>query len=214
MHSVRVDDTTVTPSKIVCIGRNYLEHIQELNNAIPDEMVVFNKPNSALTHRLLSNAARSGGLQLSESDTIHYEGEICFVIKNGQIDAAGIGLDLTKRALQSELKGKGLPWERAKSFDDSAVFSRFVSMRDINIQQLQIELFINCMRVQCGSVNEMIYSPSTILAELQTYTTLCDGDIIMTGTPKGVGEVHQGDIFLARLKCGETTLIEIEWVAE
>ncbi|WP_295895294.1 fumarylacetoacetate hydrolase family protein [uncultured Vibrio sp.] len=221
MHSIRIDENTaVTPSKIICIGRNYLEHIHELNNAVPDEMVVFNKPNSAISQRLLSNVARCGGLSLSDSDTIHYETEICFTIKQGQIDAVGIGLDLTKRALQSELKGKGLPWERAKSFDASAVFSRFVSIRDINngrdinIHDLQVELFINSMRVQCGGVKEMIYSPSTILSELKTYTTLCDGDIVMTGTPKGVGEVHQGDFFLARLKCGEQTLIEIEWVAE
>ncbi|MGF1697081.1 fumarylacetoacetate hydrolase family protein [Vibrio lamellibrachiae] len=214
MNSVRIDDTSITPSKIICIGRNYLEHIHELNNAVPDEMVVFNKPNSAVTSKLLSSAARCGGLLLSDAETIHYETEICFAIKKGQIDAVGIGLDLTKRALQSELKGKGLPWERAKSFDNSAVFSRFVSIRDINVHQLQVELFINSMRVQCGSVSEMIYSPSTILAEIKTYTSLADGDIIMTGTPKGVGEVHQGDIFLARLKCDETTLIEIEWAAE
>ncbi|PMJ98714.1 fumarylacetoacetate hydrolase family protein [Vibrio sp. 10N.261.55.A7] len=215
MNSIRIDEkTTATPSKIICIGRNYLEHIHELNNAIPDEMVVFNKPNSAITHRLLSSVARCGGLSLSDSETIHYETEICFVIKKGQIDAVGLGLDLTKRALQSQLKNKGLPWERAKSFDASAVFSRFVSIRDINLHDLQMELFINSMRVQCGGVKEMIYSPSMILSELKTYTTLCDGDVVMTGTPKGVGEVHQGDSFLARLKCADKTLIEIEWVAE
>ncbi|MCK6264014.1 fumarylacetoacetate hydrolase family protein [Vibrio sp. ZSDE26] len=214
MRSIRIDDKSVTPSKILCIGRNYLEHIHELNNAIPEEMVVFNKPNSAITSRLYSGARRTGGLQFDERDTIHYEAEICFLITKGQYSGVGIGLDLTKRALQSQLKSKGLPWERAKSFDDSAVFSRFVSIRDVNIHQLEVELFINSMRVQVGQVGEMIYSPATILAELKSYTTLCDGDIVMSGTPKGVGEVHQGDIFLARLKCADTTLVEIEWVAE
>jgi 2-keto-4-pentenoate hydratase/2-oxohepta-3-ene-1,7-dioic acid hydratase in catechol pathway len=116
--------------------------------------------------------------------------------------------------LQSQLKSKGLPWERAKAFDGSAVFSRFISLENMDINALEIELFINCVRVQKGDVSQMIYSPDTIVRQLSSYTTLCDGDVVMTGTPKGVGEVHQGDVFLARLKCNEQTLIEIEWIAK
>lgn len=204
MQSVRLQDKVITPSKILCIGRNYLEHIQELNNAVPDEMVVFNKANSCISQRLHS----------FRDERLHYEAEICFVVENGQYSGVGLGLDLTKRELQSKLKAKGLPWERAKSFDGSAVFSRFLPLSGIDINALQLELFINCVRVQCGKVTQMMYPPLTILDELKSYTTLNDGDIVMTGTPQGVGEVHLGDVFLGRLKCGEQTLIEIEWLAD
>ncbi|CAH8194489.1 fumarylacetoacetate hydrolase family protein [Vibrio aestuarianus] len=204
MYSVRLGDQRISPSKVLCIGRNYVEHIKELNNAIPEQMVVFNKPNTSITTTLTS----------FHQESLHYETEICFLVENGKYSAVGLGLDLTKRELQSKLKAKGLPWERAKAFDGSAVFSRFVPLDGIDINSLQLELFINCVRVQCGGVNQMLYSPSTILEELKSYTSLRDGDVIMTGTPQGVGEVHRGDVFLGRLKSAQETLIEIEWLAE
>jgi 2-keto-4-pentenoate hydratase/2-oxohepta-3-ene-1,7-dioic acid hydratase in catechol pathway len=204
MHTVRLEDKHIEPTKVLCIGRNYLDHIHELNNAIPDEMVVFNKPASSISSTLSS----------FHQEPLHYEAEICFLIENGQYTAIGIGLDLTKRGLQSQLKSKGLPWERAKAFDGSAVFSRFIPLQGVNLERVEIELFINCVRVQKGSVGQMIYSPEAILNELKSYTTLCNGDVVMTGTPKGVGEVHAGDTFLARLKSGEKTLLEIEWIAQ
>ncbi|NRB67157.1 MAG: fumarylacetoacetate hydrolase family protein [Vibrio sp.] len=204
MNSVKVGDNSIYPSKVICVGRNYLEHIKELNNAVPDEMVVFNKPSSSISSQLISH----------HGETLHYEGEICFIVSEGQLSAVGLGLDLTKRELQSKLKNKGLPWERAKAFDGSAVFSRFISLDGIAIESLEIELFINCVRVQKGAVTQMMYPPYTILEELRTYTTLNDGDIVMTGTPQGVGEVHTGDVFLGRLKAEGKTLIEIEWLAQ
>ncbi|MDC5805830.1 fumarylacetoacetate hydrolase family protein [Vibrio europaeus] len=204
MSSVKLGDALVKPSKILCVGRNYLEHIQELNNSVPEQMVVFSKPPSSIASHLSS----------FHQERLHYEGEICFIVKQGKLSAVGVGLDLTKRDLQSRLKEKGLPWERAKAFDGSAVFSRFVPLVGFEIDSLEIELFINCVRVQKGSVKQMIYSPAVIVKELKSYTTLCDGDIIMTGTPQGVGEVHADDVFLARLKSGDKTLIEIEWVAQ
>ncbi|MDD9173584.1 fumarylacetoacetate hydrolase family protein [Aliivibrio sp. S3MY1] len=203
MNSVRFGEKLITPSKLLCIGRNYVAHINELNNTIPEQMVVFNKPNSCITSTLSS----------FHQERLHYEVEICFLIEKEQLSAVAIGFDLTKRDLQSELKSKGLPWERAKAFDGSAVFSRFIPLDGIDINQLQIELFINSMRVQCGQVSQMIYSPETILADLKSYTQLYDGDVIMTGTPQGVGEIHMGDIFLSRLKLDGKTLIEAEWVA-
>lgn len=203
MNSVRFGEKLITPSKLLCIGRNYVAHINELNNTIPEQMVVFNKPNSCITSTLSS----------FHQERLHYEVEICFLIEEEQLSAVAIGFDLTKRDLQSELKSKGLPWERAKAFDGSAVFSRFIPLADIDSNQLQIELFINSMRVQCGQVSQMIYSPETILADLKSYTQLYDGDVIMTGTPQGVGEIHMGDIFLSRLKLDGKTLIEAEWVA-
>ena len=194
---------TAVPTKVLCVGRNYVDHIEELNNAIPDAMVVFNKPSTSVTSSLSS----------FHQEALHYEAEICFIVENGQYSAVGLGLDLTKRELQSHLKSKGLRWERAKAFDGSAVFSRFVPTDNLDLADLNLELFINCVRVQKGHVEQMLYSPSAVLEELSSYTTLLDGDVVMTGTPKGVGEVHRGDIFLGRLKCGEATLIEIEWVA-
>jgi 2-keto-4-pentenoate hydratase/2-oxohepta-3-ene-1,7-dioic acid hydratase in catechol pathway len=204
MYSVKLDEELVYPTKVICVGRNYLEHIHELNNAVPEQMVVFNKPSTSI----------SSVLRATHQEPLHYEGEICFLIKNNQFNAVGLGLDLTKRGLQSKLKEKGLPWERAKAFDGSAVFSRFIPVAGLDINSLEIELFINCVRVQKGDVSQMMYPPQVILQELQSYTTLQDGDVIMTGTPQGVGEVHRGDLFLARLKCKDETLIEIEWVAE
>lgn len=204
MNTVRLEESLVHPSKILCVGRNYLEHIHELNNAIPEQMVVFSKPSTSI----------SSQLNAYHQERLHYEGEICFIVQEGELSAVGLGLDLTKRDLQSKLKSKGLPWERAKAFDGSAVFSRFIPLDGIDIEQLEIELFINCVRVQKGSVKQMMYSPNAILNELKSYTTLCDGDIIMTGTPQGVGEVHESDVFLARLIQADQTLIEIEWVAQ
>lgn len=204
MKTVRFEEQQVTPSKVLCVGRNYVEHVKELNNAMPDQMVVFNKPNSSI----------SSTLRAFHDEPLHYETEICFVVENGQYVGVGLGLDLTKRELQSQLKQKQLPWERAKAFDGSAVFSRFVSLDGLDVEQLSLELFINCVRVQCGGVPQMMFKPAMILQELQSYTTLIDGDIVMTGTPQGVGVVHAGDVFLGRLKCGDHVLLEIEWLAE
>lgn len=204
MSKVRLGDRWVTPSKIVCIGRNYLEHIHELHNTVTEEMVVFNKPNSAISQQLYAY----------HQEPLHYESEICFLIKKGRYYAVGVGLDLTKRALQTQLKQKGLPWERAKAFDGSALLSRFIPLKGIDIEQLQLELFINCVRVQVGKVTQMIYSPTTILEKLSDYTTLNDNDIVMTGTPKGVGEIHRGDLFLARILYDDKILIEAEWLAQ
>lgn len=204
MGEIQVEENKVKVGKVLCVGRNYVEHIHELDNAIPEQMVVFNKPSSSI----------SATLHSFHQETLHYEAEICFLIQNGQYAAVGLGLDLTKRGLQSTLKKQGLPWERAKAFDGSVVFSRFVPLEGIDINDLNLELLINCVHVQKGHVKQMLYPPFTILDELSSYTRLEDGDVVMTGTPKGVGEVHQGDVFLGRLKCGDVTLFETEWVAD
>ncbi|WP_105901449.1 fumarylacetoacetate hydrolase family protein [Vibrio gangliei] len=204
MTTILVDNKKVKPSKVVCVGRNYAEHVKELNNAMPDQMMVFNKPNTSITNQLTSY----------HQEPLHYEGEICFTIKNGEIDAVGFGLDLTKRELQSALKAKQLPWERAKAFDGSAVLSKFVSLSNGNWQGLSLELLINGVRVQAGGVMNMMYSPEDILNEVKSYTTLNNGDVIMTGTPSGVGVVHEGDIFTARIKQYDDVLIETQWIAQ
>ena len=203
MQIVNVNGSPATPSKIVCIGRNYVAHVQELGNEIPDDMVVFNKPNSAISNTLHS----------SLGEAIHYEGELSFVVHAGKLAAVGLGLDLTKRALQSKLKDKGLPWERAKAFDGAAVFSKFVPL-PADIETLSLRLTVNDEIRQEGGVPLMMYPPQTILRELAKFTTLQDGDIIMTGTPKGVGIVKQGECFEGQVLAGSNVLVGASWTAE
>jgi len=139
MRRVSYNNESVTVSKVVCIGRNYVEHIEELGNEIPSSMVVFNKPNSAISDTLYYF-----------SEHCRFEGEICFLIRNGQIDGIGFGIDLTHAHIQNQLKAKGLPWERAKAFDNSAVLSDFVPF-DSEIKSLSMRLSINGTLVQFAS---------------------------------------------------------------
>ena len=202
MKTITYKDQTLEVSKVVCIGRNYVEHIEELCNEIPSSMVVFNKPNSAI------------------SDTLHYfsehcrfEGEICFLIQDAKINAVGFGLDLTHADVQNTLKSKGLPWERAKAFDKSAVLSEFVSLCD-DISMLSMKLFINDELVQFANYDLMMYKPDTMLSEIQSFMTLEDNDIIMSGTPKGVGTYSAGDRFTGQVFSGDTLLLEKEWIVQ
>jgi 2-keto-4-pentenoate hydratase/2-oxohepta-3-ene-1,7-dioic acid hydratase in catechol pathway len=203
MTSLIFNGSDLVPSKIVCIGRNYVEHIKELGNDVPDEMVVFNKPPSAISDSLISD----------QDEPLHYEAELCFLIQNGHYAGVGVGLDLTKRNLQSELKKKGLPWERAKAFDGSATFSYFVPL-EVDIAKLSFTLHINNELIQQGDPALMIYSPDTILLELSRFMTLNDNDIIMTGTPKGVGQVESGAQFVARVYANHELIIEHTWIGQ
>lgn len=200
MNPVTMDGNIFHPSKIVCVGRNYVNHIKELGNEIPEEPVIFLKPNSAISQELLSNT----------SDDIHYESEICFLIIAGKLEGVGFGLDLTKREVQSKLKAKGLPWERAKAFDNSAVFSPFISFSG-NVSDLQIELYINGLLTQKVGCQLMLTKPADILSEVKTFMSFEDGDILMTGTPKGVGAILSGDIFTGKIFEKDTLLVESIW---
>lgn len=204
MSHIQFADRRLAVGKVLCVGRNYVEHIQELDNRLPEHMVLFHKPSSAVTTQLRS----------FHQEPLHYEAEICFVVEQGQYVGVGVGLDLTKRELQTYLKQQGLPWERAKAFDGAAVLSRFIPLAGLEIRELNLELLINCVRVQKGHVQQMLYSPSEILQQLKSYLTLDDGDVVMTGTPQGVGVVQAGDRFVGRLKCAERTLLEVEWIAD
>ncbi|MDP2634390.1 MULTISPECIES: fumarylacetoacetate hydrolase family protein [unclassified Pseudoalteromonas] len=195
---------SLAPSKIVCVGRNYVDHINELGNQIADQMVVFNKPNTAIATQLLSE---------HNGEPLHFETEICFKIQQGRLAEVGVGLDLTKRDLQSKLKAKGLPWERAKAFDGSALFSHFVPIEQDDIAGLNLSLSINDHLQQQGNVELMLYKPSNILTQISEFMTLNDGDIIMTGTPAGVGRVIAGDAFKASIMCADQLLIEVSWLA-
>lgn len=151
-----------------------MERVYDLGNDIPDEMVVFFKPNSAISTQL--NAVH-------QYESLHYEGELCFVYQQGRFSAIGFGLDLTKRGRQSQLKAKGLPWERAKAFDGAAVLSHFVALKNSD-DDFCLSLAINTEKRQAGGTALMMYKPAQILKELQTFITLEDGDVVMTGTPK------------------------------
>lgn len=204
MQSVNVTGEVVAPSKVVCIGRNYVAHIEELGNEVPDQMVVFIKPNSAIGDILRSQA---GGEEL------HYEGELAFAVRGGALAAVGFGLDLTKRSLQARLKEKGLPWERAKAFDGAALFSEFVPL-PAEPESLGLHLAVDDQERQTGGIELMMYRPATILRELATFITLEDNDIIMTGTPAGVGAIRLGERFEGRVLSDGETLVTAAWVAQ
>ena len=203
MKTVNFDTKAIAPSKIVCIGRNYVEHIEELGNEIPSSMVVFMKPNSSIESKLLT----------CKEEPIHYESEISFFIEAGKISGVGFGLDLTKRGVQSKLKEKGLPWERAKAFDGAAVFSDFVRFTG-DLESLHVKLSINGKMVQNGAVTHMLYKPLQMIKEIESFSTLLNGDIVMSGTPKGVGVVKKGDKFLGQIFTGNKLLVEKEWIAQ
>jgi 2-keto-4-pentenoate hydratase/2-oxohepta-3-ene-1,7-dioic acid hydratase in catechol pathway len=203
MNVVKCNQQDIIPSKVICIGRNYVEHIQELNNEIPSEQDIFLKPNSAIANELLFNPI----------DAIHYEGEICFLVKSEKLFAVGFGLDLTKREIQSTLKAKGLPWERAKAFDASAVFSDFVEFNG-DCEQLSMELHINDLLIQKATYDLMLHKPESILNEIKSFLSLEDGDIIMTGTPKGVGAVQLGDRFTGKIYHNDQLIVTGEWLAK
>lgn len=203
MKTVMLANEAITPSKILCIGRNYVEHIYELGNEMPEDMVVFLKPNSAISSQLLAE---------HQGESLHYETELCFMFQGGRFSSVAVGLDLTKRDLQTKLKAKGLPWERAKAFDGAALFSPFVTIDDAEAP-LHFTLSINDKLVQEGHIDLMIYKPLTILSELQAFISLNDGDIVMTGTPKGVGIIPAESVFKVTLSRGLQASTEplLEW---
>jgi len=202
MNTITYNDQSLFPSKVICIGRNYVEHIHELNNEIPSSMVVFNKPNSAITDTL----------RFITPDT-RFEGEICFLMMRGEIAGIGFGLDLTKAELQNYLKSKGLPWERAKGFDGSAVLGNFVSLT-APLESLRMTLHINGVLVQEATYELMIYKPTEMIEEIKSFMRFEDGDIIMSGTPKGVSTYQIGDQFIGRIYSNNTLLIESFWEAK
>jgi 2-keto-4-pentenoate hydratase/2-oxohepta-3-ene-1,7-dioic acid hydratase in catechol pathway len=186
--------------KIICIGRNYVAHIEELKNEIPDEPVIFMKPDSAL---LRNNDPFYIPDWTSE---VHHEIELVVKInrlgKNIEkkfahryFDEIGLGIDFTARDVQNRLKAKGLPWEKAKAFDKAAVLSNtFIAKSDLkNPKAIPFKLDINGVRVQTGNSKLMIFDLEDIIVHISKYVTLKVGDLIYTGTPAGVGAVKIGD---------------------
>ncbi|RXK52227.1 fumarylacetoacetate hydrolase family protein [Aquirufa rosea] len=185
--------------KIICVGRNYVDHIQELSNERPKDPVIFLKPDTALLDQ------NSDFYYPSFSHDVHHEIELVFRIgkvgKNIEakfahkyVDGIGLGIDFTARDLQSKLKEKGLPWEKAKAFNGSAFVSAIRPLHEGEIDtSIPFHLDINGMTVQSGESNLMIWNIRELIADISQYFTLKTGDYIFTGTPAGVGPVKIGD---------------------
>ena len=135
------------------------------------------------------------------------------MIRKSIIEAVGFGLDLTHADIQNHLKSKGLPWERVKAFDHSAVLSEFIPLNN-DITSLGMKLYINDTLVQFATYELMMYKPHTMLSEIQSFMTLEDNDIIMSGTPKGVGTYRPGDRFIGQVYAGDQLFLEKEWRVE
>ena len=190
--------------KIICIGRNYAEHAKELGNEIPESPVIFMKPDTAVLKK-------GSDFYIPEfSNDVHYELELVLKISKGgkyiqeenadkYYDEIGLGIDFTARDLQSQLKAKGLPWELAKGFDGSAVLSEFYKKEDFDMKNINFSLMKNKEQMQNGNTSLMIFSPEKIIAFVSQYFTLRVGDLIFTGTPKGVGKVSENDFLEAFL---------------
>lgn len=186
--------------KIICIGRNYINHIKELNSERPDEPVIFTKPDSAVL-------LKQHPFVIPEfSNDIHHEIEIIVKInKVGKYieskfahkyyDEISVGIDFTARDLQQKLKDKGLPWEKAKGFDGSAVIGDFLSKTQFSsLENITFELTNNNKTVQKGNTSQMLWNIDEIIAHVSQYFTLKIGDIIFTGTPEGVAAVKPNDV--------------------
>jgi 2-keto-4-pentenoate hydratase/2-oxohepta-3-ene-1,7-dioic acid hydratase in catechol pathway len=189
--------------KIICIGRNYIDHAKELNNPVPKVPVFFMKPDTALIQK------HNPFFYPEFSKDIHFETELVIKIsKNGRhieeryahkyYDEIGIGLDLTARDLQSECKKKGLPWEIAKAFDNSAPLGSFKNKSEFeDLNNIKFSLNINGEQRQVGNSADMIFNFNHIISYLSQFITLKLGDLIFTGTPVGVGPIKIDDHFEA-----------------
>ena len=185
--------------KIICIGRNYADHAKELGNDIPDEPVVFMKPKSALLQ------AHTPFYYPEFTNELHYECELVLrVCKNGKYiqerhasnyyNGITVGIDFTARDIQDECKAKGLPWEKAKAFDNSAAVGKFIDITPgMNLKNINFSLQKNGELVQKGNSGGMIFSFDSIISHISNYFSLNIGDLIFTGTPAGVGECVVGD---------------------
>lgn len=201
--------------KLICIGRNYAAHIDELKNERPDEPVVFIKPDSAVL-------PKQQDFYIPEfSNDIHYEVEVLVKIKkvgkhisekfaHKYYDEVGLGIDFTARDLQSKLKEKGLPWEKAKGFDGAAVIGKWLPKSKFeNLDKLGFSLSKNGELVQAGDTSLMLWKIDALLAHVSTYFMLKKGDILFTGTPSGVGKVAPNDYLVGRIEGEELFAINV-----
>ncbi|NNJ88289.1 MAG: fumarylacetoacetate hydrolase family protein [Eudoraea sp.] len=202
--------------KIICIGRNYAEHIKELSNERPKDPVVFIKPDSAVL-------PKEQDFYIPEfSEDIHYEVEVLVKIKkvgkhidpkfaHKYYDEIGLGIDFTARDLQTQLKEKGLPWEKAKGFDGAAVIGKWVPKKELkDLKNLHFTLTKNDEVVQNGDTAQMLWSIDELIGYVSGFFTLKKGDILFTGTPAGVGKVSPNDYLSGSLEGNELLRLKIK----
>ena len=202
--------------KIICVGRNYIDHAKELGNDVPTEPVIFMKPKSALIQ------AHTPFYYPEFTNELHYECELVVrICKNGKYiqerhapnyyNAITVGIDFTARDIQQELKKKGLPWEKAKAFDHSAAIGKFVEMTPaINKKNINFSFLKNDEIVQKGNSGEMIFSIDFLVSHISNYFSLNIGDVIFTGTPAGVGECSVGDVLEALMENESLLKIDVK----
>jgi len=202
--------------KIICVGRNYAAHIQELDNQRPDEPILFLKPDSAI---LLN---KNPFFIPDFSDDVHFEVELLVKInKIGKhidhkfahkyYDEIGLGIDFTARDLQKKLKEKGLPWEKAKSFDGSAVIGNFLPKSSFkSLEDIDFRLEKNEKVVQNGNTSLMLWKIDTLIEYISKYFTLKIGDVIFTGTPSGVGKVEPNDVLTGFIEDKELFSVKVK----
>ncbi len=201
--------------KIICIGRNYTKHIEELANERPENPVVFLKPDSAIL------AKKMPFFIPPFSDDIHYEVEVLVKInKVGKhidkkfahkyYDEIGLGIDFTARDVQAKCKEKGLPWEKAKAFDGSAVIGNFYPKGEFDLDNLKFQLLKNGTIVQDGNTNAMLWKTDELISYVSQFFTLKKGDIIFTGTPAGVGKVVENDMLVGKIENKEAFNIKVK----
>ncbi|GBD89151.1 ureidoglycolate lyase [bacterium BMS3Abin03] len=208
MKTIKIKNSKneISIGKIVCVGRNYAEHAKELGNEVPEKPVVFLKPASAVIY------SGDNIIYPSFSEEMHHEVELVLLIGSKIKDASlkdaenaiaayGVGLDMTLRDVQSKLKSKGHPWTIAKCFDTSAVLSEFVLRDDYNLSlDEEIFLTVNDEERQRDKLNKMIFKPAELVQYLSSLMTLEEGDLIFTGTPKGVCKVSKSDVIKAGIE--------------
>lgn len=207
MRTIELEGRKIAPGKIVCVGKNYPDHVREMGgDGLPAEPVIFLKPNSAI--------ARGGEAIFipEELGLLHHEVELCFVVARGGrgilegdaqacIAGWGVGIDFTLRERQAAAKKAGGPWDLAKGFDNAAAFGCFVSARKVgNAVDASIALTIDGVTRQRARTREMIFPPARILSFVSRFMTVEEGDVFMTGTPAGVDEVNHGDIIRAEIE--------------
>ena len=191
--------------KIICIGRNYAKHIEELNNERPEHPVVFLKPDSAIL------PSKMPFFIPPFSQDIHYEVEILVKIdrvgkhidrkfSHKYYSEIGLGIDFTARDVQAQCKEKGLPWEKAKAFDGSAVVGQFYPKEQFELENTHFQLLKNAAVVQDGTTAAMLWKIDELIAYVSQFFTLKKGDLIFTGTPAGVGKVSSNDILIGMLE--------------
>ena len=205
-HSLRGDpDVDLPTGKVVCVGRNYADHIEELDNPIPKAPLLFIKPAEAIVDM------HSPILIPCDKGECHNELEVALLLNKrlsrctkeeaiAAICGIGLGLDLTLRNLQDKLRRDGHPWERAKAFDGSCPLSEFIPVAEFeNLQSIQFSLSINQQVRQSGSTAMMLFNIGELLVEISQSFTLSPGDVVLTGTPKGVGKLNDGDVLFGQL---------------